>query len=84
LGGYSQKILLPRIEPHGLRSPVTTRDAALDPGWLRIGTDIVGGTTPPTFNTAFSLSGNEVPEPTTIGLVLIGLAIVVRKAVRHR
>jgi len=33
------------------------RNAALDPDWLRIGTDIVGGATPPTFNGAFSLSG---------------------------
>lgn len=33
------------------------RDANLSPDWLRIGTDIVGGTTPPTFNAAFSLSG---------------------------
>jgi hypothetical protein len=34
-----------------------TRDANLDPDWLRIGTDIVGGTTPPTFNASFSLTG---------------------------
>lgn len=33
------------------------RNANLDPDWLRIGTDIVGGTTPPTFNATFSLSG---------------------------
>jgi hypothetical protein len=33
------------------------RDANLDPDWLRIGTDIVGGATPPTFNGSFSLSG---------------------------
>lgn len=33
-----------------------TRDAFLDPDWLRVGTDIVGGTTP-TFNGAFSLDG---------------------------
>lgn len=33
------------------------RDAALAPDWLRIGTDIVGGATPPQFNAAFSLSG---------------------------
>lgn len=33
------------------------RNAALDPDWLRVGTDIVGGSTPPTFNAAFSLSG---------------------------
>ncbi len=58
-----------------------TRDAALDPDWLRVGMDIVGGTTPPTFNLAFSLAGNEVPEPGSIGLVLVGLALVIRKAV---
>jgi hypothetical protein len=34
-----------------------TRDAALDPDWMRVGTDIVGGATPPTFNAAFSLTG---------------------------
>jgi hypothetical protein len=33
------------------------RNAALDPDWLRVGTDIVGGATPPTFDAAFSLSG---------------------------
>jgi hypothetical protein len=27
-----------------------TRDQMLDPDWLRVGTDIVGGATPPTFN----------------------------------
>ena len=36
------------------------RDANLAPDWLRVGTDIVGGTTPPTFNAAFSLSGTSV------------------------
>ena len=51
-----------------------TRDANLDPDWLRIGTDIVGGTTPPTFNAAFSLTGQTVPEPGTLALVLAGLA----------
>ncbi len=39
-----------------------TRDAALDPDWLRVGTDIVGGATPPTFNFSFSLTG-FVPHP---------------------
>jgi FG-GAP-like repeat len=33
------------------------RNGNLDPDWLRIGTDIVGGMTPPTFNGTFSLSG---------------------------
>jgi len=37
------------------------RDANLDPDWSRIGTDIVGGTTPPTFNGSFSLSGTLTP-----------------------
>ncbi len=40
-----------------------TRDANLDPDWLRIGTDIVGGTPAPTFNGAFSLSGQTVVTP---------------------
>src|SRR5581483_12325318 len=33
------------------------RNSALAPDWLRVGTDIVGGATPPTFDAAFSLSG---------------------------
>jgi hypothetical protein len=54
------------------------RNAALDPNWLRVGTDIVGGTVPPTFNASFSLA-NETPSaasfsftdstPLTIGTV---------------
>lgn len=39
-----------------------TRDAALAPDWLRVGTDIVGGVTLPTFNFSFSLTG-LVPHP---------------------
>lgn len=50
-----------------------TRDQFLDPDWLRIGTDIVGGTTPPTFNATFSLTG-VVPEPASLALFGIGLA----------
>ena len=52
------------------------RDANLDPDWLRVGTDIVGGQTPPTFNTAFSLDGSAVPEPMTVVLVFGGLALI--------
>lgn len=33
------------------------RNANLVPDWLRVGTDIVGGTIPPRFNASFSLSG---------------------------
>ncbi len=36
------------------------RNEGLQPDWLRIGTDIVGGTPPPTFNATFSLHGNVV------------------------
>jgi hypothetical protein len=53
-----------------------TRDANLDPDWLRVGTDIVAGTPAPTFNTAFSLDGTVVPEPSGTMLVLAGLAVI--------
>jgi PEP-CTERM motif len=49
-----------------------TRDAMLDPDWLRVGQDIVGGSPFPTFNAAFSLDGT-VPEPSTLLLVGSGL-----------
>jgi len=48
------------------------RNDALDPDWLRVGTDIVGGATPPTFNAAFSLTGS-VPEPGTLLLIGAGM-----------
>ena len=55
------------------------------PDWLRIGTDIVGGTPAPTFNQAFTLTGETtaVPEPLAPGLIAIGLlALLHRRAVR--
>lgn len=55
------------------------RDSNLDPDWLRVGTDIVGGATPPTFNAAFSLSGTSIPEPSTVLLVVAGLALIAAK-----
>jgi prepilin-type N-terminal cleavage/methylation domain-containing protein len=45
--------------------PVVAR-GDLDPDWLRVGADIVGGPPAPTFNTAFSLSGQSVPEPSSL------------------
>jgi hypothetical protein len=41
------------------------RNSNLAPDWVRIGTDIVGGVTPPTFNMTFALTGNTVPEAGT-------------------
>jgi hypothetical protein len=51
-----------------------TRDAGLDPDWLRIGTDIVGGSPAPTFNAVFSLTGETVPEPATLALLALAFA----------
>jgi len=59
-----------------------TRDQFLDPDWLRIGTDIVGGSPAPTFNMTFSLSGATVPEPSTyitLGSALLAVAAFRRK-----
>ncbi|HEY2864399.1 MAG TPA: PEP-CTERM sorting domain-containing protein [Casimicrobiaceae bacterium] len=53
-----------------------TRDASLDPDWLRVGMDIVGGTPAPAFNAAFSLTGQEIPEPATLLLLALGLGIL--------
>ena len=47
------------------------RNAELDPDWLRIGTDIIGGTT---FNAAFTLNGVTIPEPASLSLLGIALA----------
>src|SRR5438270_7929916 len=58
------------------------RNDNLDPDWLRIGTDIVGGATPPTFNAAFSLNGAATPEPASIALFgtgILALAGLLRK-----
>jgi len=57
------------------------RNENLDPDWLRVGTDIVGGTPAPTFNGAFSLSGVETPEPASVALFgggMLALAVLLR------
>jgi hypothetical protein len=53
-----------------------TRDQFLDPDWLRVGTDIVGGTPAPTFNAAFALDGVAVPEPGSTALFIAGVALI--------
>ena len=50
----------------------TRDDPGIAPDWLRVGTDIVGGTPAPTFNSAFSLAGLVVPEPSTWAMMLLG------------
>ena len=37
------------------------RNAALQPDWLRVGTDIVGGATPPLYNASFTLNNAPLP-----------------------
>ncbi|MDB5925884.1 MAG: hypothetical protein JWN13_4820 [Betaproteobacteria bacterium] len=53
------------------------RNENIDPDWLRIGTDVIGGSPAPNFNAAFSLTGiTQVPEPASLALVSIALAAV--------
>jgi hypothetical protein len=61
------------------------RNAALDPDWLRVGTDI---THQGPYNAAFSLTGTvaAVPEPETYALMLFGFAAmgILRRSRRIR
>jgi hypothetical protein len=61
-----------------------TRDQFLDPDWLRIGTDIVGGNPAPTFNATFSLTGSTVSEPATSLLIapIASFLFVIRAKLR--
>jgi len=59
-----------------------TRDANLDPDWLRIGADIVGGNPAPTFNAAFSLTG--IAPDTGSTALLLGTALVAMVWLKRR
>jgi hypothetical protein len=83
-GGEFLWLSAPRpIAPPGTPFPLGStdlqswiRNAALDPDWLRVGTDI---THQGPFNAVFSLSGDTVaavPEPETYALLLIGIAAI--------
>jgi hypothetical protein len=63
------------------------RNEDLAPDWLRVGTDIVGvvGEIPaPTFNAAFSLTGETVPEPSAWLLLVAGLPALALARARRR
>jgi hypothetical protein len=61
------------------------RNEDLEPDWLRVGTDIVGGAPAPTFNAAFSLSGESVAEPGSVSLLSLGvLGVLGAVALRKR
>ena len=75
------KPIVPPGTPFAPDLQAWVRNADLDPDWLRIGTDIVGGTT---FNAAFSLDGAAVPEPSGMALVGIGGAVLAWRLRRRR
>ena len=54
------------------------RNDNLDPDWLRIGTDIVGGTNPPRFDFAFTLEsdGAATPAPAALPLFASGSGLL--------
>ncbi len=56
----------PKVIPAPKDLQAWIRNSNLAPDWLRIGTDIVGGTV--TFNMAFFLAGESVPEAGTPGV----------------
>src|SRR5215471_7943182 len=58
----------PKVIPAPKDLQAWIRDSNLAPDWLRIGTDVVGGTPAPNFNMTFSLAGETVPDAGTPGV----------------
>ena len=75
-GGNFLWLSAPKTIPAPADLQSWTRDSMLEPDWLRIGTDIVGGNPAPQFNAAFSLTGVLLPEPATLSLLGVGLAAI--------
>ena len=48
----------------------------LAPDWLRVGTDIVGGSQAPTFNATLLSRGQVAPLPSTFWLISSGLGFL--------
>ena len=60
------------------------RNTNLDPDWLRIGTDIIGGSAANRYNMAFSLQGIDIPEPGTLSMVFVGALALAALRLRRR
>ena len=82
----TRPIVAPAGTPFAPDLQTWIRNEALAPDWLRVGTDIIGGSPAPTFNAAFTLTGTvaTVPEPETSALTLLGLAAIAGIAGRRR
>jgi hypothetical protein len=66
-------IVAPGGNPFSPDLQTWTRNTDLKPDWSRIGTDITGQGP---FNATFSLSGETIPEPSSIVLVGTGLLVL--------
>ena len=77
----------PLVPPSSVFAPdlqAWTRDGTIEPDWLRIGTDIVGGmegNPAPTFNASFSISGTPDSGST---LFLLSSAVAIVFVLRRR
>jgi hypothetical protein len=81
----SRPIAGPGTTPFAPDLQAWIRNGNLDPDWLRIGTDIIGGNPAPTFNMAFEVVGESaVPEPGSLLLAGTGLAFLGRRLRRKR